>query len=67
MTRTSPNKTRWSRSRWSSKATGISTCTIARPDRELTRTSPQWGFLGAQYIDVLQLNEALAALKKEAA
>src|SRR5271170_3382615 len=24
---------------------------------------PQWGFLGAQYIDVLQLNEGLAALK----
>jgi K+-transporting ATPase ATPase C chain len=24
---------------------------------------PQWGFLGAQFIDVLQLNEGLAALK----
>ncbi len=25
---------------------------------------PEWGFLGAQYIDVLQLNEGLAALEK---
>jgi hypothetical protein len=30
----------------------------------VSETHPaQWGFLGAQYIDVLQLNEGLAALK----
>jgi K+-transporting ATPase ATPase C chain len=44
------------------KATGISTTKL----RELVVSethSAQWGFLGAQFIDVLQLNEGLAALQ----
>ena len=55
-------RTPWSRSRWSSKATG------ARPSglRALIAREThgeQLGFLGSSYIDVLQLNEALAKLK----
>jgi potassium-transporting ATPase KdpC subunit len=45
------------------KATGISSARLR--DLIVSYTHPaQWGFLGAQYIDVLQLNEGLAALKK---
>jgi potassium-transporting ATPase KdpC subunit len=44
------------------KATGISDSKLR--DLIVSETHPaQWGFLGAQYIDVLQLNEGLAALK----
>jgi K+-transporting ATPase ATPase C chain len=45
-----------------SKATGISDAKLRA--LIVSETHPaQWGFLGAQYIDVLQLNEGLAALK----
>jgi K+-transporting ATPase ATPase C chain len=45
-----------------SKATGISDSKLRA--LIVSETHPaQWGFLGAQYIDVLQLNEGLAALK----
>lgn len=45
-----------------SKATGISETKLHA--LIVSETHPaQWGFLGAQYIDVLQLNEVLAALK----
>jgi K+-transporting ATPase ATPase C chain len=45
-----------------SKATGISASKLRA--LVVSETHPaQWGFLGAQYIDVLQLNEGLAALK----
>jgi len=44
------------------KATGISDAKLRA--LIVSETHPaQWGFLGAQYIDVLQLNESLAALK----
>ena len=44
------------------KATGISDAKLRA--LIVSETHPaQWGFLGAQYIDVLQLNEGLAALK----
>jgi K+-transporting ATPase c subunit len=44
------------------KATGISSSKLRA--LVVSETHPaQWGFLGAQYIDVLQLNEGLAALK----
>jgi potassium-transporting ATPase KdpC subunit len=46
-----------------SKATGISVPTLKKLIAHYTN-SPAWGFLGAQYIDVLQLNQGLAALKK---
>lgn len=46
-----------------SKATGLSSSTLKRLIASYTN-SPQWGFLGAQYIDVLQLNEGLAKLEK---
>jgi K+-transporting ATPase ATPase C chain len=44
-----------------SKATGVSPATLRAL---ITREShgAQWGFMGASYIDVLQLNEALAKL-----
>jgi potassium-transporting ATPase KdpC subunit len=45
-----------------SKATGISDSKLRALIVSETH-SAQWGFLGAQYIDVLQLNEGLAALK----
>lgn len=44
------------------QATGISASTLRALIVRDTH-SAQWGFLGAQYIDVLQLNEGLAALK----
>jgi K+-transporting ATPase ATPase C chain len=44
------------------KATGLSSSQLRA--LIVSETHPaQWGFLGAQYIDVLQLNEGLAALK----
>ena len=46
-----------------SKATGISASKLRTLIVNYTHPA-QWGFLGAQYIDVLQLNEGLAALKK---
>jgi potassium-transporting ATPase KdpC subunit len=46
-----------------SKATGISASTLKTLIAHYTN-SPPLGFLGTQYIDVLQLNEGLAALKK---
>jgi K+-transporting ATPase ATPase C chain len=46
-----------------SKATGISASKLRTLIVSYTHPA-QWGFLGAQYIDVLQLNEGLAALKK---
>ncbi len=45
-----------------SKATGISPAALKTLIAKYTN-SPEWGFLGAQYIDVLQLNEGLAKLK----
>lgn len=45
-----------------SKATGISDSKLRTLIAQETHPA-QWGFLGAQYIDVLQLNEGLAALK----
>ena len=44
-----------------SKATGISPAKLKALIVKETHPA-QWGFLGAQYIDVLQLNEGLAAL-----
>jgi K+-transporting ATPase ATPase C chain len=44
-----------------SKATGLSTTTLTALITRETH-SAQFGFLGASYIDVLQLNEALAKL-----
>jgi potassium-transporting ATPase KdpC subunit len=44
------------------KATGIAPSKLRALVVKYTH-SPQWGFLGSQYIDVLQLNEGLAALK----
>jgi K+-transporting ATPase ATPase C chain len=44
------------------KATGISPSALRALIVKYTHP-PQWEFLGAQYIDVLQLNEGLAALK----
>jgi potassium-transporting ATPase KdpC subunit len=44
------------------KATGISVAKLRALVASQTH-SAQWGFLGAQYIDVLQLNEGLAKLK----
>jgi K+-transporting ATPase ATPase C chain len=44
------------------KATGISSSQLRALVDKYTH-GPQWGFLGSQYIDVLQLNEGLAALK----
>ncbi|HWD97216.1 MAG TPA: potassium-transporting ATPase subunit C [Acidimicrobiales bacterium] len=46
-----------------SKATGISAPALRKLIADYTHPA-QWGFLGAQYIDVLQLNEGLATLKK---
>ncbi|MFY9782011.1 MAG: potassium-transporting ATPase subunit C [Acidimicrobiales bacterium] len=44
------------------KATGIAPSKLRALIIKETHPA-QWGFLGAQYIDVLQLNEGLAALK----
>ena len=44
------------------KATGIAPSKLRALIARETHPA-QWGFLGAQYIDVLQLNEGLAALK----
>jgi len=44
-----------------SKATGLSAATLTALISRETH-GPQFGFLGASYIDVLQLNEALAKL-----
>ncbi len=44
------------------KATGIAPGTLATLIKKETH-GPQFGFLGASYIDVLQLNEALVALE----
>ena len=44
------------------KATGLSAATLTKLIRRQTH-GPQFGFLGASYIDVLQLNEALAKLR----
>ncbi|MGA7834360.1 MAG: potassium-transporting ATPase subunit C [Acidimicrobiales bacterium] len=46
-----------------SKATGISPAALRKLIAKYTN-SPELGFLGAQYIDVLRLNEGLAKLKK---
>jgi K+-transporting ATPase ATPase C chain len=43
------------------KATGLSASTLTKLINSQTH-GPQFGFLGASYIDVLQLNEALAKL-----
>jgi K+-transporting ATPase ATPase C chain len=45
-----------------SKATGISTSQLEALIKEQTH-SAQWGFLGSEYINVLQLNQALAKLR----
>ncbi|HEY1824398.1 MAG TPA: potassium-transporting ATPase subunit C [Acidimicrobiales bacterium] len=45
------------------KATGVSARRLRRLIAGDT-SGPQWGFLGTRYIDVLALNEGLAALKK---
>jgi K+-transporting ATPase ATPase C chain len=45
-----------------SKATGIPSATLAKLIKHQTHGA-QLGFLGASYIDVLQLNQALAKLK----
>jgi K+-transporting ATPase ATPase C chain len=45
------------------KATGIAPSTLKKLITSYTNP-PEWGFLGAQYIDVLQLNEGLAKLEK---
>jgi K+-transporting ATPase ATPase C chain len=44
-----------------SKATGISATKLRALIAKETHGA-QWGFLGSSYVDVLQLNEALAAL-----
>jgi K+-transporting ATPase ATPase C chain len=44
------------------KATGLSASTLTKLINSQTHR-PQFGFLGASYIDVLQLNEALAKLE----
>lgn len=46
-----------------SKATGIAPSKLKAIIKQQTH-SAQWGFLGSSYIDVLQLNEALASLEK---
>jgi K+-transporting ATPase ATPase C chain len=46
-----------------SKATGIDSSKLKTLIASYTNPA-QWGFLGAQYIDVLQLNEGLAKLEK---
>jgi K+-transporting ATPase ATPase C chain len=46
-----------------SKATGLSASALKKLIVSYTNPA-QWGFLGAQYIDVLQLNEGLAKLEK---
>jgi K+-transporting ATPase ATPase C chain len=46
-----------------SKATGISPAALRTLIKQQTH-SPEWGFLGSSYIDVLQLNEGLAKLEK---
>ena len=46
-----------------SKATGVSPAALKKLIEKYTNP-PQWGFLGAQFIDVLQLNEGLAKLEK---
>lgn len=46
-----------------SRATGISPAALKKLIAKYTN-SPELGFLGSQYIDVLQLNEGLAKLKK---
>ena len=43
------------------KATGISPSRLRALISKETH-GPEWGFLGSSYIDVLQLNEALAKL-----
>jgi K+-transporting ATPase ATPase C chain len=45
-----------------SKATGLSASTLQGLIEQQTHGA-QWGFLGSSYIDVLQLNEGLAALE----
>jgi potassium-transporting ATPase KdpC subunit len=45
-----------------SKATGLSPATL-RSLIARENNSAQWGFLGSSYIDVLQLNQALARLR----
>ena len=45
-----------------SKATGISPSVLRKLDRAQTHGA-QFGFLGSSYIDVLQLNVALAKLR----
>jgi len=46
-----------------SMATGISPASLRTLIAQQTH-SPEWGFLGSSYIDVLQLNEGLAKLEK---
>ena len=45
------------------RATGIAPARLQQLIKEQTH-SAQWGFLGSDYITVLQLNEALAALQR---
>ena len=45
-----------------SRATGIAPATLRALIARQTNGT-QWGFLGSSYIDVLQLNEALAKLR----
>ena len=45
-----------------SRSTGIPESRLRRLIRSLT-VGPEWGFLGPSYIDVLQLNSALARLR----
>ena len=50
------------RSPWSSKATGIAPSALRALIARQTNGA-ELGFLGSSYIDVLQLNEALAKLR----
>ena len=45
-----------------SKARGLAPAVLAKLIKSQTH-SAQWGFLGSDYIDVLQLNEALVKIK----
>ena len=45
------------------RATGLSPATLRALIARETH-GPEWGFLGASYVDVLQLNEGLAALER---
>jgi hypothetical protein len=61
-TPTSPRRTPLVQIPMVSKATGISPSTLAALIKKETHGA-ELGFLGSSYIDVLQLNEALAKLQ----